>query len=311
MSQRDPYEILGVSRSATADEIRKAYRELARTWHPDRNQGNEDAERRFKEIQAAYEVLGDEQKRQQYDRFGAGGPTPDFQSWGSGGHAPGAAGFDFSDLDLNSIFEQFFSRGAPTGGGRRPQRRQRTQPGPNLEHTVWVSLEEAATGTHREVLIQNPGGDSERVSFRIPAGIADGQKIRLKGQGSPGPGGRGDLLVTCHVQGHGQLRRVGLDLFVEAPLPFYDAALGTKVEVPTLGGTTVVTVPPGTSSGSKLRLRGQGLRDERKGTQGDLFVQIKVEIPRKLSPRATELLQALRDELTQDDSAEARIEQGT
>lgn len=311
MSQRDPYEILGVSKSASADEIKKAYRELARTWHPDRNQGNDDAERRFKEIQAAYEVLGDEQKRKQYDRFGAGGPTPDFQSWG-GGQAPGGAGFDFSDLDLNSIFEQFFSRGAGGGGRASGQRRrQRAQPGPNLEHTVWVSLEEAATGTHREVLIQNTGGDSERVSFRIPAGIADGQKIRLKGQGSHGPGGRGDLLVTCHVQGHGQLRRVGQDLFVEAPLPFYDAALGTKIEVPTLGGTTVVTVPPGTSSGSKLRLRGQGLRDERKGTTGDLFVQIKVEIPRKLSPRAVELLQALRDELAQGSDSEVRIEQGT
>lgn len=301
MTNKDPYEILGVSRGATQDEIKKAYRRLAKQHHPDRNPNDKSAEQRFKEIHAAYEVLGDRQKRAQYDRFGAGGPAPDIHAWTTGGmHAHQNVGFDFGATDLTSILEQFFSRGM---GGKARQRscRRSAERGADLEHSVGLSFEEAVRGTDREVILTTGNGadDSERIRFRVPAGVTDGQRIRIRGKGQAGLGGRGDLMIRCQVQPHACFRRDGLNILLDLRLTFREATLGAQVEIPTLDAPTIVKVPPGTSGGTRLRLRGRGIRDERSGKTGDLYATVHIDVPKDLSPRARELLDALSQELNQ------------
>ncbi|MFH1747384.1 MAG: J domain-containing protein [Planctomycetota bacterium] len=291
MTSKDPYKILGVARGAAQDEIKRTYRQLAKKFHPDRNPGDKSAEQRFKEVQAAYEVLGDPQRRAQYDRFGAGGPRPEFHQWSSGGGAPFGGGIDFDNLgDLTSIFEQFFSRGQ-TRGPRRAARRPHSR-GADIEHTVELSFEEALRGTSREVLLKG-GPRSEHIKVRIPAGVANGQRIRVKEKGQDGQGGRGDLMIHCHVQAHRLFRRDGRDILLDLPLTFSEAALGANIEIPTPDGPTVVKVPAGTSSGTKLRLRGRGVRLDRSGDCGDLYAVVRIQVPKILSPRARELLAEL------------------
>jgi DnaJ-class molecular chaperone len=299
MANKDPYDILGVSRSATQDEVKRAYRRLAKLHHPDRNPNDPGAENRFKEVSAAYEVLGDPQRRQQYDRFGAGGPAPNVHAWTSGPNV----GFEnlggsFSSDDLTSIFEQFFSRATGRGTGRRASRRPRPR-GANIEHTVELTLEEATRGTEREIILSTDGspGSREHIRFKVPAGVTDNQRIRVREQGQPGPGGRGDLMIRCRLRPHPRFRRDGLDLHVDLELTFAQAALGTEVEVPTLEDTQIVKVPAGTPGGTKLRLRGKGLRDGRMGTTGDLYAVVRVSVPKTLSPRARELIESLEEEL--------------
>lgn len=301
MASKDPYDILGVPRSATADEIKRAYRRLAKQYHPDRNQGDKSAEQRFKEVHAAYEVLGDPERRAQYDRFGAGGPRPEFHQWRT--HAAGpfeGAGFEFGGFgDLTSIFEQFFSR---SGAGQRGRRRAaaRVRPrGANIEHAVELSFEEALRGTTRDVVLSGPDGRSERISVRIPAGVRDGQRVRIAGKGQAGAGGRGDLIIRCRVRPHPTFRRDGLDILVDLPLTLTEAALGARVEVPTPDGLALVSVPAGTASGTKLRLRGRGVRDARTGRTGDLLAVVRIVPPKSLTPRARELLEALAAELNE------------
>lgn len=306
MPTKDPYEILGVSRTATQDEIKRAYRRLAKEHHPDRNpKDREAAEQRFKEVQAAYEVLGDAERRSQYDRFGAGGPAPDVHTWTTGQSPAEGVQFNFGGDDLTSILEQFFSRGGMGGfGGTRTRRRggARRAPAPrgaDLEHTIELSLEEAVHGTEREIVLTSPGGEHERIAFRVPPGVAEGQRIRLRGQGQTAAGGRGDLIITCRLRPHPQFRLEGRDVLVDLHLPFTAAALGTQAEIPTLDGRTIVKVPPGTSGGTRLRLRGRGLRDPRTGAAGDLYALVRIDVPRELSSRARELLLELDRELRQ------------
>ncbi len=301
MAQKDPYEILGVSRTASQDEIKRKYRQLAKQLHPDRNPGNKQAEERFKELQAAYEVLGDPERRAQYDRFGAGGPRPDFHTWTSPG-AGGPTPFDGIDIefgDLGSIFEQFFRR---PGTRRRTARvNRRPQPrGADLEVVVELSFEEAARGCKRDVVLSGGGGGgSQRIEVRIPPGVHDDQRIRVRGQGHAGPGGHGDLMIRCRVRPHPYFRREGDDVFLDLPLTITEAALGTKVEIPTLDGPTVVTVPPGTSSAKRLRLRGKGIR--RPGAKsGDMYVVVRIVAPQRLTARARTLLRELSEEITDD-----------
>ncbi len=302
MSPKDPYDILTVARGASQEEIKRAYRRLAKKYHPDRNQGDKHAEDKFKELQAANEVLGDPKRRAQYDRFGAGGPAPEFHSWGIGGASPfGDTSFSFdSSGDLTSIFEQFFRRG-PAQRQRRATARRRRVRGADIQFTVDLSLEEAAAGTRREIALSGgPGGARERIEFRVPAGIDEGQLIRVKGKGQDGGGGRGDLMIRCHIRPHAFFRRDGLDLHLDLPLNLTEAALGTKVTVPTLDGPMRLTVPPGTASGTKLRLRGKGIHDERSGRTGDMLAIVRIHAPRDVSPRARELLEALAAELKDD-----------
>lgn len=298
MAQADPYDILGVARNASQDDIKRAYRRLAKEHHPDRNPKNkEEATRRFKEIQAAYEVLGDADRRSQFDRFGAGGPRPQYEQWSTHGDPfGGATEVEFGDL--GSIFEQFFSRGGAARGGRRRTGRRPT-PGADLHHEVTLSLHEVAHGAAREVAL-SLGEDTERIQFRVPAGVTDGQKIRLRGQGQPGSGGRGDLIVTCRVAPDPRFRREGRDLFVDLPLTFAQAALGARVDVPTLDGAATLTVPAGTSGGARLRLRGKGLPDAKSGEEGDLFAVVRVTVPKSISPEARELIERLDEALSAD-----------
>ncbi|MBL8878288.1 MAG: DnaJ domain-containing protein [Phycisphaerales bacterium] len=305
----DPYEILGLARSASADEIKRKYRELAKRFHPDRNPNDKSAERKFKEVQAAYEVLGDADRRAQFDRFGAGGPTPDFHAWQGRGARPGRNGMhesvsvDFGDFgDLSSIFEQFFNRGgvggAPPQSGRGRARRggaAGAMPrGADMATQVQIGFQEAANGATREIVVSGgPGEHGERISFRVPAGVSEGQKIRIREKGQEGPGGRGDILVEIQIAPHPFFRRNGLDILLDLPLTLSEALLGARVEIPTLEGPTLLTVPAGTSSHAKLRLRGKGIHDSRSGQVGDMYVVIRIDVPRDLSPAARELVEKL------------------
>ncbi|MBW7906301.1 MAG: J domain-containing protein [Phycisphaerae bacterium] len=299
MSSKDPYEILGVSRTASQDEVKRAYRRLAKAHHPDRNPGSKVAEQRFKEIQAAYEVLGDPQRRAQYDRFGAGGPTPEFRSWSPRGDDD-AVGvhFGFDSLgDLGSIFEQFFRRGPQGAAGYTARTGSTAARGGDVEHSVEVSFEESIRGTTREVHLRGADGTSERIEFRIPPGVTDGQRIRVRGRGNPGPGGRGHLIIVCRVRPDAHFRREGRDLVVDLPVSFPQAALGGSAAVRTLDGPVRIKVPPGATSGTRLRLRGKGVPDPRGGEPGDLYAVVQVTVPRELSETARELIRRLEAEL--------------
>jgi curved DNA-binding protein len=292
MSKRDFYEVLGVSRSASQDEIRKAYKKLAKKFHPDVKPADPDAEKKFSEITEAYDALSDDAKRKAYDQFGhsarggAGGGNP-FQGFGGGG---GGGSFDLDDI----LGGMFGGGGNPFGGGGR-RGQARTQRGQDAKAEITVPFIVAVEGGEHSVSLQN-GTKSERLSVRIPAGIEDGQSIRLAGQGNPGSGGgpAGDLIVTVHIATHPWFRRDGQNLLVDVPISPSEAALGAKVDVPTLTeGTVVLTVPPGTSSGAKLRLRGKGVLNHKTGDRGDQFVVLKISVPKDLPEEARALYEKL------------------
>lgn len=297
MSKRDFYEVLGVSRSASQEEIRKAYKKLARKFHPDVKPADPDAEKKFSEITEAYDVLSDEEKRKNFDQFGhgfrgasgGGGGNP-FQGFGGGG---GGAAFDLDDL-LGGMFGGGRGGGNPFGGGGR-RAQPRPQKGSDAKAEITIPFTMAVEGGDYSLSVQQ-GTKSERLSVKIPAGIDDGQTIRLAGQGGPGFGGgpAGDLLVTISIAPHPWFRREGSNLLVDVPLTPSEAALGAKIDVPTLTeGLVVLSVPPGTSSGAKLRLRGKGVRNPKTGERGDQFVVLKIVLPKELSEEARSLYQQL------------------
>ena len=308
MNQKNPYEILGVPREASQEEIKRVYRQRAKELHPDRNPGNKSAEQQFKEVQAAYEVLGDPERRAQYDRFGAGGPRPDFANWTTGAGSPfQGVGFDFDSIgDLSSIFEQFFQRPRARPRGRRARRAAPSR-GADIEHTIELTFEEAARGTTREVRLQaaGPNAHSERIEFRVPAGVADDQRIRVRGRGQEGRGGRGDLMIRCRIRPHPYFRREGNDILLDLPLTFTEAARGAKIDIPTLDGATRLTIPPGTSSGARLRLRGKGIQPP-DGAAGDQIVDVQVVAPKSLNETQQRILEQLRDALDQDPREQVR-----
>ena len=279
-ADRDYYEILGVSRDADEEAIRRAYRKLARKHHPDVS-SDPDAEERFKEVGEAFDVLKDPEKRELYDRFGsdwrqaqaAGGAPPPPREPGPGGPPP-----DYEDL-----FAQMFGGARGEGAAFRVR-------GNDLEAVLDVTLEEAARGGSRRITL--PDGTSLDVT--IPVGLVDGRRIRLAGQGGEGLGGgpRGDLFLSARILPHATFEHDGRDLYVELPVTPWEAALGAKVGVRTLGGTVSVTVPKGSSGGRRLRLRGRGIPDP-KGADGDLYATVRVVVPRKLDDRERELFEEL------------------
>lgn len=298
----DFYSVLGVSKSASVEEIRKAYKKLSRDNHPDRKPGDAAASEKFKQVQEAWDVLGDETKRQQYDQYGTTfGPNgPQFR----GGQQPGGGGpVDMGDLfgggqvDLGDLFGNMFGGGggAQSPFGRQGGRKPRAAKGEDISAEIEIPFVVAAEGGAHELQL-NRGGQVERLSVKIPAGVATGSVIRLGGQGQAGRGGgpSGDLLVTIKVAPHPYFRREGSDLFVDVPISVSEAALGAKVEVPTLSeGRMMVTVPAGTSSGAKLRLRGKGVLDHKKKERGDLYVIIKLMLPPKLSDESRKLFEQI------------------
>ena len=288
---RDYYEVLGVAKGASDNDIKKAYRKLARQYHPDRNPGDKQAETRFKEIQDAYDILSDKQKREQYDRFGFVGPGAAAGAAGAGGfpggfqfrwgNAQGGGGpTNINPEDLEEILSNF--GGFPGFGGARPgragtNRRRQAAPPPDQVPEVAIPFETAANGGSVTLDV-----DGTHIDLKIPAGVADGQTLRLRGQG---PGGQ-DIYVKLRVNPHAYFRREGNDIILEVPLSVAEAALGATVDVPTLDGQRLgVKVPPGTSSGSRLRLRGRGIKG------GDQYIEIKVVVPAAKDARSRELIE--------------------
>jgi len=303
--ERDCYEVLGVPRGAGEEQIKAAYRKLARKYHPDVNKAP-DAATRFKEATAAYEVLSDPEKRKLYDRFGhaglrgggagAGGPGARTYTWTGrpGQEAPFdfeevfGAGGGFRGMGLDEILDALRGR-SPRRGRQRPAEAAR---GGDLEHHLSLDFLEAVRGgtTRLQLRRRTPGGQrTETIDVKIPPGVHEGSRIRLRGKGAEGPGGAGDLYILLHVQDHPYFRREGSDIFVEVPIGLSEAALGAKVDVPTLDGMTTVTVPPGTSSSRKLRLRGKGVASS-DGQRGDQYVVIKIVPPPSVSAGGAELL---------------------
>jgi curved DNA-binding protein len=304
----DYYETLGVPRDASAEDIRRAYRTLARKYHPDVNK-EAGAEDRFKELAEAYEVLRDPEKRERYDRLGAnwraGEDVSGAQGFGDGGFGGGFRDVhvDFGDGgDFSDFFENLF--GARRGGARRGSAPfgGMAMRGADQEAVLDLGLEEVAAGGSRHITL----GDGRDYDVRIPEGVGDGQRIRLAGEGGPGIDGgpSGDLFLRVRLAPHPRFRLDGRDLHVDLPVSPAEAALGATVPVPTLTGTARVRVPAGSSSGRKLRLRGEGM-PARGGKHGDLYAHVQIVVPKELDERERELYEQLA-EVSRSDPREAR-----
>ncbi|NLX69787.1 MAG: DnaJ domain-containing protein [Clostridiales bacterium] len=307
MEYKDYYKILGVSKNATQDEIKKAYRRLAKQYHPDANPGDKEAEQKFKEINEAYQVLGDEEKRKKYDTFGSyydfqNGTNFDPSQFGWQRRTYTAGPDEFSDffemlfgengLDLNSILKGFNQRRSPFGSFTGGFRNARTaQTGQHMETSVEVALQQAFNGGDRILTIQGSNGSMKRIRMKIPAGVLDGDKIRLKGQGING----GDLLVTIRIRTEEGQELQGLDIIQDIPVLPWEAVLGTTATVQSLDGTKLsVKIPPGSSTGKKLRISGKGYKD-RRGKRGDLYIRVKIVVSDDISIEEKELYMKLKE----------------
>ena len=292
MSKRDYYEVLGVEKNASDDEIKKAYRKLAIKYHPDKNPGNKEAEEKFKEASEAYEVLSDKQKRSRYDQFGHAGVG------GNGGFSGGNPfeggnfnfnganfNFDFGGGGLDDILGSLFGFG---GRSRRPSR------GADYETQTTISFEEAVFGVTKKVSDPSSG---KTFKIKIPAGIDDGMAIRLSGKGGEAPAGgtRGDLYVRVRVKPDKKLTREGNIILSEEVVSMADAALGTEIDVKTVDGTVRMKIPAGTQSGTPFRLSGHGIPFRADGDRGPHIVTIIVETPKNLSKKQKELLEEFRN----------------
>ncbi len=304
MEYKDYYQILGVDRNADEKEIKKAYRRLARQYHPDMNPGDKAAEARFKEINEAHEVLSDPEKRRKYDEL-----RQNYQRWQQAGGQPGGFDWsqwvrgaqpggvrveygdirDFEDLFGGSGFSDFFEAifggmGVRTAGGTRAGRAATAQ---NIEQEVEITLEEAFRGTQRIMEV-----DGRRLEVKIPAGVKTGSKVRVPGEGLASGGGtvRGDIYLVIKVLPHAVFERRGDDLYCEIPVDMFKALLGGEVQVPTLAGPVVLRIPPGTQSGRTFRLAGQGMPKLRSEQRGDLYAKVRVTLPEKLSDREMQLV---------------------
>jgi DnaJ-class molecular chaperone len=284
---RDPYEVLGVSKSASEADIKKAFRALAKKHHPDKHAGDSGAQKRFQEISAAYDILGDKDKRTKFDQgvIDANGNPRGFDP-GAGGFRPGAGPGDFhfawgdaeaaeGGFRAEDILSEIFGGGGGRGGGRR----RRARRGEDYSLAMTIGFEDAARGGTRRVTLP----DGRELDVRIPMGVRDGQQIRLKGQGGAGHqnGPFGDLLLTLRVASHPWLTRDGNDLRMELPVTLKEALLGGRANVPTLTGSVTLTVPAGANSGTSLRLKGKGIPAHGGQSAGDLYVKLVVTLPDK------------------------------
>lgn len=318
--EKDFYKVLGVSKDASQEDIKKAYRKLARKYHPDQNPGDEAAEKRFKEISEANTVLGDPEERKQYDALRAMGSGARFSagSGGPGGQAGGSAGFEdlFGDLfgggraqggprmqystsgGGDPFANLFGGGGSPFGGGGNPFGAQQARPqqAPDVEAEVTISFGQSLEGA--KVKINRPDGRS--TTMRLPEGVSDGQKVRLRGKGQVGPGGKSDLIVTVHVRPHELWEREGRDLTLRVPVTFEEAALGTVLTVPTPDGEHVrLRLKAGQHEGTRMRVKGRGVKT--KNGTGNLYVIPEIAVPEELSEEAAEALRTFTELAGQQD----------
>ena len=296
----DLYQTLGVGRDASKDEIKKAHRKLALKYHPDKNPDDKVASEKFKRAQEAYDVLSDDEKRAAYDRYGA-----DFEKIRSSGYQPGAGGFDGLDLDqifgggrgrggggqtqfdgFSDFFEQMMGGGRGRGAGGR-QRQAPPQKGGNTRHELEIPLQTAVQGGKTEFYL-----NEEKLSVNIPAGVETGSKIRLRDRGQPSPNGgpSGDLILSIKVSDHPCFRRNGRNLELNLPVSVGEAVLGAKIDIPTPSGTVALSIPANSSSGRRLRLKGQGVK-QRDGSAGDLFVVLQIEVPKEADEESRKLIE--------------------
>ncbi len=309
MAQKDYYDILGVSKNASEDEIKKAYRKLAMKYHPDHSSGSKENEEKFKEISEAYAVLSDPEKRKQYDTYG----SEDFQQRYSQDDI-------FKDFDLGDILREFgfggssfFSSGARGGRGRRSGRQfsfdpesmfgmgggaqqQAQMKGRDMEYELPLTLQEIATGTSKTITVRTPSGGTDTLTVKIPKGLIDGKKIRLSGKGEPSPygGPAGDLFIRSKVTGDATYSNKDFDVYVNKDIKLTEALLGTKTTVTTLEGKQLsLNIPPGTKPKSKFRISGQGLPHMKGGGRGNLYVVVNIDMPKKLNKKQKELVEKL------------------
>ena len=358
--KRDYYEVLGIQKGASEDEIKKAFRKMALKYHPDRNQGDKEAEEKFKEVNEAYSVLSDPELRKKYDMFGFAGVDPSAQAGaGQGGYSTWTTG-GFDGVDLGDIFGDFFGGGF---GGGATRRRNAPTKGRDIQHTMKITFEEAAFGTKKTITVrkyvkcekcQGSGaapGTSKRtcpkcrgtgqvqtvrntlfgqmqtastcpdcngtgqiidtpcpdchgsgqvmknikIEVNIPAGVDDGSVLPIRGQGEPGKNGgpNGDLYIVIDVKPHKIFTRNGADLYLDLPISFEQAALGDEIIVPTLEGKVSYKIPAGTQPNTVFRLKGKGIRNLRTGKNGDMYVEVQLEVPTKLSAKQKELISEL------------------
>lgn len=307
MSKKDFYSILGVPRTATADELKKAYRKLAMQYHPDKNPGDKKSEEKFKEISEAYDVLSDTKKREMYDQFGhagsqqgfGGGPGGfggfgGFGGAGAGAGAGGGHGDPFQDI-FGDVFGDIFGGGR--AGGQRSRRQQQAK-GTDLRYTLNISFEDSALGVEKIIsFIRHRGGkeESAKLAVNVPAGVKEGQRLKLSGEGDlpSGASSPGDLYVIMHIQEHPLFKRNENDVILDLPISFTDAIIGTNVEVPTLTGKAMIRIPPGTHSGQTFRLKGKGFPKIGGFGSGDMLVKVLVDTPDHLTNKQKELVEEL------------------
>jgi DnaJ-class molecular chaperone len=300
--RRDLYDVLGVARGADDDAIKKAYRALARKHHPDVNPGDKKAEDRFKEVSEAYAVLSDPEKRKAYDEFGEISLEAGFDAEAArnaqrfGGFRPGAGGFTTEgfEFDLEDLL------GGMLGGrGRARAPRSAAWRGDDLEVVLELDFLEAALGATKQMSVARPNAEGkpeiQRVAVRIPPGVDEGGRIRVPGKGAEGGGGgpAGDLYARIQVRPHPWFRREGRDVLLDLPVTMGEAALGAKIEIPTLEGKATLSVPAGSDSGRKLRLRGKGIADPKTGARGNLIATVQIRVPVGLDAEAKQKLREL------------------
>lgn len=287
-AKRNYYEVLGVSKSADESEIKKAYKKLARQYHPDLNPNNKDAEQKFKEVSEAYAILSDSEKRSKYDRFGSGNFGSDFDRAWQQSSRGGAGGIDFEQMghmgfDLSDILGDLFMGGGLGGAGRSRGRSQRPQP-QNIEMELSLGFLESVLGAKKTFST----GDS-LIDVMIPKGVEAGSKIRVAGKGKNG----GDLYLVVKVEPHPYFKRVGDTIELNLPISLKEALAGGKVEVPTVHGPVDLKIPEGASSGMKMKLKGKGVEDRRSGKSGDQIITLQVTIPQMPTATRKKILEQL------------------
>jgi molecular chaperone DnaJ len=298
VSKQDFYQQLGVSKSASADDIKKAYRKLAMQYHPDKNPGNKKAEDKFKEVTEAYEVLSDAEKKKNYDQFGHAEANPFAGRGGAGGGNPfsgagrGAGGGDpFAD-----IFGDLFG-GAGGGFGNGRARQQQAARGSDLRYTLTISLEDVYSGAEKVVSFMRQNGSKEeaaKLSVTVPPGVKEGQRLKLANEGDKPSGvSAGDLYVIINIQDHLLFKREEHDVLLDFPISYTDAILGADAEIPTLAGKAQIKIPAGTHSGQALRLKGKGFPKLGGVGHGDMILRLIVDTPNKVSSRQKEIIEEL------------------